>query len=104
MPKFIYAYHGGATPAAPEDAAKEMQKWSDWFAGMPAGAVSEEGAPVGMSMTVSAAGVAKDGGANPLSGYSIIEAADESQAVEIARGCPIVAKGGSVEVAPIMAM
>ena len=104
MPKFVYAYHGGSTPETPEAGAKEMEKWNAWFAGMPDGAVSDGGAPVGMSKTVSAAGVADDGGANPVSGYSIIDAKDETQAIEIARNCPIVDNGGSVEVVPIMEM
>ncbi|MEO1613863.1 MAG: YciI family protein [Pseudomonadota bacterium] len=104
MPRYIFAYHGGSTPSTPEAGAKEMAKWDAWFAAMPAGAVSEEGAPVGKSTTVSAGGVADDGGPNPLSGYSIVEASDAAEAVEIAKGCPIVGDGGSVEIAPIMAM
>ncbi len=43
--------------------------------------------------------VAKDGGANPVSGYSLIEAKDYEEAVTKAKGCPILTGGGSVEVA-----
>jgi hypothetical protein len=48
--------------------------------------------------------VAKDGGANPVSGYSLIEAKDYEDAVAKAKGCPLLAAGGSVEVAEAMDM
>ena len=37
-------------------------------------------------------------GANPLSGYSLVQADSIDAAVEMAKGCPILASGGSVEV------
>ena len=39
------------------------------------------------------------GGANPASGYSLIEAADLDDALAKAKGCPILESGGSIEVA-----
>jgi hypothetical protein len=46
--------------------------------------------------------VENDGGANPATGYSIIEASSTDEAVAKARGCPILMAGGSVEVAEIL--
>ena len=43
--------------------------------------------------------VANNGGANPVSGYSLIEAADIDDAVAKAKGCPILRAGGSIELA-----
>ena len=104
MPKFIFAYHGGGKPETPEEGAAEMAKWEAWLGGM-GGSCADMGAPVGMSKTVSAQGVADNGGANPLSGYSVVEAADVDAACEMAKGCPILDGGkGTVEVAPIMEM
>lgn len=104
MPKFIFAYHGGGMPETPEDGAKMMAAWNAWYGAM-GEAVVDGGAPVGMSMTVSAGGVAEDGGANPLSGYTVVEAADQAAACEMAKGCPMIADGsGTVEVAPVMEM
>lgn len=81
-----------------------MQKWQSWLGGMGDKCV-DWGNPVGMSKTVSTAGIADNGGANPLSGYSIINAKDEAEACEMAKGCPILSGGnGTVEVAPIMEM
>lgn len=104
MPNFIYAYHGGKKPDTPEEAAKGMAQWEAWFKDM-GDAVVNPGNPVGMSKTVSGSGVADDGGANPLSGFTIVSAGDMDVAVAMAKGCPMVADGnGSVEVAEIMEM
>ena len=104
MPKFILAYHGGSTPTGPEEQQKVMSAWSAWFDGL-GGAVVDAGNPVGRSRTVTKDGVSGNGGANPISGYSVVEAADQDAACEMARGCPMVVDGsGSVEVAQIHEM
>ena len=104
MPKFVFAYHGGGRPETPEEGEKAMALWGAWYVAM-GDAVVDGGAPVGSSSTVSAAGVADNGGANPLSGYTVVEAADHAAANEMAKGCPLVQDGsGSVEVAPVMEM
>jgi hypothetical protein len=43
--------------------------------------------------------VTPDGGANPASGYSLIEASDLDDAIAKAKGCPILQANGSIEVA-----
>ncbi|UWQ91115.1 YciI family protein [Aliisedimentitalea scapharcae] len=104
MPQFVFAYHGGKTPDTPEEGAKVMAAWQAWMGGMGDDLVIP-GAPVGMSKTVSGGGVADDGGANPISGYSVIQAADIAAACEVAKGCPMVVDGsGSVEVAEVHEM
>ena len=103
MPNFVFAYHGGGKPETPEAGEKAMAAWSKWFQDM-GDQVIEPGHPVGMSRTVSADGVADHGGSNPLSGISIVRADDHDAAVELAKGCPILADGGTVEVAEAMQM
>lgn len=104
MPEFVFAYHGGAKPATPEEGQKAMAAWTAWFASLGA-AVVDGGRPVGQSHTVSAKGIVHDGGANPLSGYSIVKANTLDAAIAMARGCPMVVDGtGSVEVAEAMEM
>ena len=99
MAKYLFVYHGGKQPANDEEYKKVMDQWGNWFGSL-GSAVIDGGNPVGMSKTVLAGGeVADDGGANPASGYSLIEASDDADAVEKAKGCPILLDGGSVEVA-----
>ena len=104
MTKYIYVYHGGTAPDSPEESQKVMAEWMAWFGEM-GDAVVDGGSPLGMSKTVSAGGVADDGGANPASGYTIVNANDMDAAVAMAKGCPMVKSGnGSVEVAECMDM
>jgi len=103
MPKFMFIYHGGSAPESPEEGAKVMAAWTAWLDGM-GSAVVDMGNPAGPSRTVSASGVTDDGGANPVSGYTLVTAADLDAAVGMAQGCPILSDGGSVEVAEAMEM
>jgi hypothetical protein len=103
MPTYLYVYHGGSTPSSPEEGEKAMAAWGAWFEGLGA-AVVDGGNPVGQSMTVFLGGVTEDGGANPVSGYSKVQAENMDAAIEMARGCPIIEDGGSVEVAEAMPM
>lgn len=105
MPKYVLAYHGGGGfPETEAEQAELMQAWGAWFGSIGEGLV-DGGNPVSQTRTVAADGSASDGGgANPLTGYSLIDAADIDAAVEVARGCPVLSGGGSVEVAEAMDM
>jgi hypothetical protein len=104
MAKYLFVYHGGGHPGSKEAQAKAMAAWGQWFGSM-GKAVINGGNPVGKSWTVKNNGsIAKDGGANPASGYSLIEAKDQDEAAAKAKGCPILASGGSVEVAEALDM
>lgn len=104
MPKFLYVYHGGGVPESEEEGKKVMQAWMDWMGSL-GDAIIDGGNPVGMSKTVVPGGkVEANGGANPASGYSLINAADMDDALAKAKGCPILDAGGSVEVAETMEM
>lgn len=104
MPKFMFVYHGGGRPETPEAVEEVMAAWGKWMQDNGASLV-DPGNPVGMSKTVSASGVVDNGGANPTSGYTIVEAADIDAACRIASSNPMVMDGsGSVEVAEILPM
>lgn len=105
MSKYLFVYHGGGgRPESKEAQEKAMAAWGEWFGSM-GKAVINGGNPVGKSWTVKGnASVVKDGGSNPVSGYSLVEAKDYEGAVALAKGCPILASGGSVEVAEAIDM
>ena len=103
MTKYILGFHGGMPPANPEEGAKAMAKWVDWYKGM-GGAVADMGNPAGPSKTIAADGRVTTTNGNALTGYSILEAESLDDAISLARGCPIYAAGGSVEVAELMSM
>jgi hypothetical protein len=104
MAKYLFVYHGGSHPTSPADAKSVMDAWGAWFGTLGA-AVIDGGNPVSKPRTVKADGsVSEGGGANPASGYSLIEASSAEDAVAKAKGCPILKAGGSVEVAQAMDM
>jgi len=99
MSKYLFVYHGGRKPESEDEVAKVMDAWGQWMGSMGSDVV-DGGNPVGMSSTVTSdGGVVNDGGENPASGYSLVEAADLDDALAKAKGCPILSDGGSVEVA-----
>lgn len=104
MAKYLFVYHGGKHPTDKAEAKKVMDAWGAWFGSMGT-AVIDGGNPVGPSSTVHANGsIANNGGANPASGYSLIEAPSLADAHKKAKGCPLLAAGGSVEVAEAIDM
>jgi len=102
MAEFIFAYHGGKKPDTPEAGAEVTAKWQKWMDSL-GDALVNPGSPVGLSKTVTASGVAGNGGSNPLDGFSIVVADSIEQAVEMAKGCPHL-ESGSVEVAEVVGM
>ena len=104
MAKYLFVYHGGATPETTEDVAAVMAAWEAWMAGW-GDAFLDQGNPIGQSKTVTPDGSVLDGGGtNPASGYSLVSAATIDEAVTIAKGCPIFESGGSIQVAEAVDM
>ena len=99
MGKYLFVYHGGNEPETEAEMKEVMDAWGNWLGGMGA-AVIDGGNPVGKSTTVHPdSSVTADGGANPVSGYSLIEADNDADAIAKAKACPILASGGSIELA-----
>ena len=103
MPHFIIAYHGGKKPETPEEGAAQMAKWKAWVDDLGDAAINP-GQPLKGTRIVSEDGTSEDGGANAMSGYSIVEATDMEAALEIARACPFLDTGGTLEVAEQVSM
>jgi hypothetical protein len=104
MNKYLFVYHGGSRPLSEADAKKVMDAWGKWFGSL-GGAVIDGGNPVGKSSTVKPDGaLTSGGGANPASGYSLIEASSLEDAHKKALGCPLLAAGGTIEIAQAIDM
>jgi hypothetical protein len=101
MPKYLFIYHGGDQPKSQEEGDRVMAEWRSWIdqAGK---AMVDAGNPTGSNRTVAPSGSVGDGGANPTTGYSILEAPDMDSALKAAKMCPQLKANGSVEVAEIM--
>jgi hypothetical protein len=105
MAKFLMIYHGGGMPETEEAQQAAMAAWDKWYTDMGKDVVVDYGAPVMQSHTVSADGHVENGGANPVSGYSIVNAETYEAACALAAKNPMVLDGsGSVEVAQMVEM
>ena len=97
MSKYVFAYHGGKDFESAEEGAKHMAKWETWLTEL-GDAVVNPGTPLGLSKTVSSDGLTNDGGANPLSGFSVFKADSMDAALKMAQTCPHL-EIGTIEVA-----
>ena len=111
MNEFTFLYRGGSMEKSPEEMQKTYQKWTAWFNELTKkGALKNIGHPLedegsvvtGKSKLVSDGPFAE--AKDVVGGFSIVAAESLAAAAELAKGCPILEKGGSVEVRPIMAM
>lgn len=104
MTKYVLTYHGGAGMAEdPAEVEKVMAAWGAWFGGL-GEAVVDGGNPFGQSIGISPDGATGDAPNPELSGFSVITAADIDAAVAMAKGCPVLGNGGSVQVSEAIEM
>ena len=111
MSDFVFLYRGGERPASPEAAQQVMQRWLGWMKDLDAkGHLKDQGHPLERSgklvkgkhtsVTDGPFAEAKDA----IGGYTLVQANDLTQAVELSKGCPIFDFDGAVEVRPVMKM
>ena len=107
MSEFVFLYRGGERGRSPELAQQIMQM--AWFKDMAGkGHVKDQGQPLersgklvkGKQKTVTDGPFAE--AKDVVGGYTLIEARDLTQAVELSKGCPILEVDGAVEVRPVM--
>jgi hypothetical protein len=111
MSEFVFLYRGGSRDGSPAEMQQVMQKWMNWFKELgEKGYVKDRGQPLdrtgklvtGTQKTVTDGPFAE--AKDVVGGYTLIEARDLDQAVELSKGCPIFERGGAVEVRPVMKM
>jgi hypothetical protein len=97
MANYALAYKGGQMAETDEERERVMAAWGEWMGALGSSLV-DIGNPFGVSATVTNGGTVTDGAASALTGYSILDADSLAAATELAKGCPVLASGGSVEV------
>ena len=102
MAKFVYLYSGGSMAETPEEQAKVMQQWTGWFTELGA-SVADQGAPFGASAGISGTGTTGTGSLG-ATGYSVVAADSLDDALAAAKGCPVLASGGAVDVYELIEM
>jgi hypothetical protein len=96
MAKYLYVYYGGMSGGTPAEQEKSMKAWTAWFTKM-GKAVVDMGTPTGPGKKVTKNSV-RAVGANPVTGYSVIQASNIDKAADMAKDCPIMDEGGSIAI------
>jgi hypothetical protein len=107
--KFLFVYRRRSNPSAPmppEEMQQLLQKWRAWInEGLRQGWILDEGDGVSQEGRVVSAKVVTDGpfveAKEMVGGFSLIQAESIDAAVQLARGCPGLQHGGTVEVRPL---
>jgi hypothetical protein len=98
VPKYLVTYHGGdGMPSSPEARQQVMAAFGAWAASV-GSALIDPGAPLTAIKTVSSNDVAKGPAGGPVSGYTVIEASNLADAVELVESHPFVQRGGPLQV------
>jgi hypothetical protein len=111
MPNFLYLFRGGEmSKMSPQELQENMGKWRAWIGELSQKGQFKAGEPVAdggriitgtkMAVTDGPFGETKD----IVGGYLVVTASNLDSATELARGCPIFANNGTVEVRELREM
>jgi len=103
MAQYIITYLGGEQPATPEEGKQHFAKYKEWLDSLGDSAVSPAN-PFKNTSTINSDGSVTAGSTTAMSGYTIIETESMDTALEIAKACPFLDIGGSLEVSELMQM
>jgi len=113
MKDFLFVFRADYSvmpKSSPEEMQAMMKRWMDWLGNIAAqNKLTDQGNRLNASgKVVKPNNVIADGPymeiKESIGGYSIVKAESLEEAVELAKGCPILTAGGNVEVREIDAM
>jgi hypothetical protein len=93
MPSYLFIYRAAQEYQPDPDA---MAAWQSWFADL-----SDNIVDIGNPVFGNRRALGQDGCESLIRGYSVVSAADVDAAAALAEGCPLLARGGGVEVAEL---
>jgi len=113
MKEFALIFRNSVNPDAkpsPDQMQQVLEKWMNWMAGIAAqNKLANRGSRLAMTdaKTVKPGNIVTDGPYTEIkefiNGFTIVKTEDIDEALEIARQCPILLVGGSVEVRKLVA-
>ncbi len=106
MAKFLFVYRNSSeveqAEMSPEDMQAAMEQWGIWFQQLGDKLVDGGDGLLPTGKVLKGDGTVTDGpfieAKELVGGYSILRADNVDDAVELAKGCPIAAMGGTIEV------
>lgn len=102
MAKYVYLYTGSGMAETLEAQQQVMRAWTAWFGELGA-AIVDPGLPFGGSASIAADG-SVGASVSGICGYTVINADSLDDATALAKGCPQLTAGGTVEIFQTLAM
>ncbi|MFL7869166.1 MAG: hypothetical protein AB8I58_10080 [Anaerolineales bacterium] len=97
MTNYVLIYSGGGMPETEEEQAAVLAAWGAWYEALGQATVDGGNPFSPMAKSINSDGSVGDA-AYPASGYTIITTSSLDAAVEMAKGCPVLSDGGTVNV------
>jgi hypothetical protein len=101
MANYMISYLGGNQPATPEEGKQHFAKYKQWLSSLGDAAVSPAN-PLKGTTTINTDGSVSEGGATGMSGFTVVEAESMDDALAMAKSCPFLDIGGSLEVSELL--
>lgn len=103
MPQYIFVYLGGEYPSDPEEGNKHFSKYQEWLASLGSAVVSPA-IPFKDTHTVHQDKTVEPGTTSAMSGLSIIKMDSMDDALAVAKTCPFLEIGGTLEISEMIDM
>ena len=103
MPQYVIVYLGGDQPSSPEEGKQHFAEYRVWLSSLGDSVVSPAN-PFRNTNTVNPDGTVTSGSTTSMSGYTIIEMDSMEAALSVAKTCPFLDIGGSLEVSELAEM
>lgn len=97
MAQYVITYLGGNPPSSPEEGKQHFAKYMAWLKDMGDAVVSPAN-PLKNTHSITPNGEISAGGQTNMSGYTIINADSIESALTMAKTCPFLEIGGTLEV------
>lgn len=103
MSQYVMVYLGGNPPATPEEGQAHFAKYKEWLANLGDSVISPAN-PLKNTHTIKPDASVIQGGLSTMSGYTIVKADSIETVTEMAKSCPFLEIGGTMEVSELVQM
>lgn len=101
MTSFILVYLGGAQPSDPEEGKAHFDKYRAWLGSLGDALISPAN-PLKDTTVITPGGTVTPGSITEMSGFTVIQAESIQDAIKMARTCPFLEIGGTLEVSELV--
>lgn len=103
MNQYLISYFGGEPPKTPEAGQEHFKQYKAWLANLGDEVISPMN-PLKNANSIQPDGAVSEGSRTNLSGFTIVKAENIQAALDMAKACPFLNIGGSLEVAQLVDM